>query len=49
MIEGLQPHAEYKESRRCPSLRKSAQSVDENIGCPQISQMNADLQNGGQP
>jgi len=41
------PSLEYK--RLILSLRKSAQSVDEKDGCPQITQMDADLQKGDQP
>jgi len=47
MTEGLQPYAQYK--RLILSLRKSAQSVDEKDGCPQITQIDADLQKGDQP
>jgi hypothetical protein len=43
MIKEPKPYAEYKESDKCIPLRKSAQSVDQKEGYPQISQINADF------
>ena len=42
MPEGLKPHAEIL------PLRKSAKSVDKENGCPQITQIHADLRKGDQ-
>ena len=42
MIEGLERYLEIL------PLRKSAKSVDEENGCPQISQIHADLRKGDQ-